>query len=143
VRAFLRRTWGEHGRILRGHRWEPGEREVHRDQLPSISVFSVDRHTTVARQALCILTDRRLAILDSSGGYLEIRLGDIRTARTYREYDPERGSCWSVALSRLESGTHDPRGDICLLCKDERQSAYLSSLIRDKIPDARAIPSRW
>jgi hypothetical protein len=134
IKAFARRTWGAQHHILTGSRWEPGEHEVYRDELPSISVFAIDRHTTVAQGALCILTDRRLAILDPLGDCLQIHLRDIRTIRARREYDPELGfTCW-IALSRLDSSIHDARGDICLYCKNERQSTRLAALLREMLP---------
>jgi hypothetical protein len=91
---------------------------------------------TVAKQALCLLTDRRLVILRQAGACVQIHLSDIRAARLLREYESEAGFSYWIALDRLASNVHDPKGDICLFCENQRQSTDLTAFIREMMPEA-------
>ncbi|GAC1330697.1 MAG: hypothetical protein NVS2B16_23530 [Chloroflexota bacterium] len=131
ARAIANRTWGEYHRFTKGAQWESGERELFRTDVFDVSVYSVDRYASVEKQATCILTDHRLVVCDPAGGTIQIPIADVDGAHVYREFSPRTGSSYSVAVKRVGSHVHEPKGDVCLLCGNQEASRELTALLTD------------
>jgi hypothetical protein len=106
----------------------PGEREAFRTKLPSASVYTVDRQSTLGSPIICTLTDRRLLVQGTLGS-ADIRLSRIRVAQARREWDDPTGFRYWVAIHRSGSECVDIRGDICLWCISPQQSEALAARI--------------
>lgn len=129
AKAFASRTWGEYHRFLRGGSMHPGEQELYRVRLPWVSAYAVDGPATVARNATCLVTTKRVLACDVQGGLAEVRLGDIRAVRVRRQDDPLGGPSYSVAIERVGTTVRDPEGDIGLHCRNRSEADELASMI--------------
>jgi hypothetical protein len=132
------RAWQLYRRLrpLEEH-WEPGEREVLRAPLIGVTSYSVDRHILMNRRSTCLITDRRMIVRDERGIVVQMRAGQVRTARMYRTYDAVDGFSYGVALERVGSRVHVPEGDLLLLCATQQESARLAAAVEDMLAAAR------
>lgn len=141
IKTFVNRRWGPYYHLLHGDLWEAGEQESNRVELQGFSVYAVDRSTAVGTHSVCILTNRRLLASDAAGHLMQLRLTDVRSARSIREYDPVHGFSYWVVIDRAGSAVHDVKGDICLRCDTQAQSHNLAALVQGAAQEARAARS--
>jgi hypothetical protein len=133
LQVLVGRSWGTYHRFLRGAYLDSGEHELFRSDIHAISVYAIDGYTEIGHDSTCLVTDHRLVICDPTGTMLEIPLITIRSTRASREYDPDSGFTYSVAIDRGDTRDHNPHGDIWLRCASDRQSHDLASSIHDAV----------
>ncbi len=138
ITTVVNRRWGSYRRLLTGALFEGGEHEIARVKVQRFSIYAVDRHTLVGRDAICILTNRRLINADPSGHMAQTRLESVRSARAHREYDACTGFAYGVVIDHHGSPARDPKGDLYLCCKSQGESGGLVELLLHSIQGMRA-----
>lgn len=135
------RHWGDYHRCVAGQNWEVGERELYRAALKRVTIFSIDRHEPLGGAAVCLLSNRRLLVLDYRKRLVQISIDAIRAANVSREYDPLAGSSYNVSIHCVGGTLEDPRGDVCLTC-DQASAAYglVGSIADVERPSPAAAP---
>jgi hypothetical protein len=131
IRLISMRLHGQYRRFRPGVQWEPGEHEVFRGQLPRLTARSIDRHVLIQHRSTCVVTNRRVTAWDARGGAIQLRSADLRTVRPQRTYDPADGFTYAVVVERADTTTHDPEGDLRLICSGSEQSRDLAAALED------------
>jgi hypothetical protein len=141
VKSLARKMRGAYRHFPIESQWEPGETELYRGELEGIRIFTVDGYTHSGRPAACILTDQVLMLHDRWSGLVRVPLVDIQAVTVYRDIDAINGASCRVSIRLIGGAVHEPRGDICLVCKHQGQSYHMTQLIQEAAQTRRSVRS--
>jgi hypothetical protein len=137
VTALATKIRGKYRHFPQERRWKPGETELYRGELESIRIFTVDGYTRSGRPAACILTDQTLMLHDRWSGLVRVPLATVHSTAMHRDVNVLGvASCW-ISIRLMGGAVHEPRGDICLVCRSQQQGRELIRILADAVP-ARA-----